>query len=315
MTTGAVNSQEVVEKLRQAAGVGGKAIHSDVETVDYDWSVPQTFTAAEVVRLRELLRRVGRNISRRLSEQLQADVEVAGGEPEQLYRHSFRKEEKDTAEYVYPFSRSGGAECGLLVVERSQAAAMVTRMLGSSGEQAASDRELSSLETDLLGYLLGGVMDAVSDALSEWGGATLEAQGKLLEDERPVSESVTQLCRVQFKAPDDENLCVTLVLDSTVAAEVVRPESADSARSPEDIATDMREHLGNSPVEVTVRLGTMQIPMRMVADLSVGDVVVLPARIDTPLTVRAEGKPVLQGHPVASHGKCAVKITNRLSET
>ncbi|MFP3936915.1 MAG: FliM/FliN family flagellar motor switch protein [Phycisphaerae bacterium] len=307
-------TQLVVERLRQAAGTGSKPIHSDVEASDYDWSLPHAFTGREMQKLKELLHRSGRTVSRRLGEQLQADIDVAAGEPEQLYRHTFRNEQRQGAEYVYPFNRSGGGLCGMLIVSRPQAVTLVTKMLGSSSEQSAKDRELSSLETDLLGYLLGSVMDAVSDILAELDGAKLEADGKLLEDERPVPESVTELCRVSFDAQDDGDLSVTLVLDSTIVAEVIRPESA-AKRSAEEIAAEMREYVGQAPVHVTARLGTVQVPMRAIADLAEGDVLVLPNLVDTPLTVRANGKAVLQGHPVASHGRCALKISARLDET
>lgn len=313
MTDRQEKTQFVVERLRQAAGSGKEPIYSDVEATDYDWSQPHAFTARQYERLLGLMSRSGRNISRRLTVQLQRDIEVVVGECGQLYQHAFTSEQREEAEYVYAFNRSGGDCCGMLLVTRPQAVALVTKMLGSS-EQSAKDRELSSLETDLLGYLLGGVMDAVSDALEEWGGAKLEADGKLLENERPVPESVTELCRVNFDAQDDDNLRVTLVLDSTIAAEVVCQEVGEQ-RSAGQTAPDMREHIGRVPVRLTARLGTVQAPMRSIAELSEGDVLMLPIRIGTPLTVRTEDKPVLRGYPVASHGNCAVKITDRLSET
>ncbi|MGC9453847.1 MAG: FliM/FliN family flagellar motor switch protein [Phycisphaerae bacterium] len=314
MTARRENSHLVVEQLRQAAGSGKEPIYSDIEAADYDWLRPHAFTSREMVRLGELMHRAARNVSRRLSEQLQCETEVAVGEVEQLYRHTFRNQRPEGAEYVYPFSRAGAGPCGLLLVTRPDAVALVTKMLGSSSEQSATERELSSLETDLLGYLLGGVMDSVSDALREWGGATLEAEGKVLEDERPVPESITELCRVDLQAQDDGHFGITLLLDTTVVGQVVSPQTFDQTPA-EQVAADLREHVGRAPVRLTVRLGTVQVPMRMVAELSEGDVMVLPTRIDTPLTVRAEGKPVLQGHPVASHGHCGLKINARLAET
>ncbi len=315
MTAPRPRSQQVIDQLRRASGSDAEPIYKDIEAVDYDWSVPHCFTARQRERLVELTRRAARNIARRLGEQLQGEIEITHGPLEQLYRDAFRQEQTGQSEYVLAFRRQGGHVCGVLVVARPQAIALVTRMLGSRADQEKSDRELSKLETDLLGYLLGSVTGAVSDALGDWAGPVLEPAGDVLVDERPIPEDVSELCRVEYTSGEQDGISFALVLDAEVFAEVSRDKTVDVSRTPEQVVADIRGHLERAPVRVVARVGTVQVPMRAIAELSEGDVLVMPGRAETPLTVEAEGKSVLEGRPSASQGKYALKIARRLEQT
>jgi flagellar motor switch protein FliM len=304
--------QDIVQRLREAAGTGDGPARRDIEATDFDWSVPHHFTARQMERLGELLDKAARDLSRRLSEQLQGAFDVRSGELEQLYQRSFRQEERPQGEYALPIHRQGGEPCGLLLVSRADAVALVTTMLGSS-EQGESDRELSALESDLLGYLLGSTVQTFSETVTRWGGPGLEQGPEVLEDERPLPEATSELCRVRYTG-DQQDTFATLVLSAEVFAEAVRDEAEAAERSPDQVRADMRAHFERAPVEAVARLGTALVPMRQVADLAEGDVLVLPAKVDTPMIVEAQGKAVLEGHPVASRGRCAVKVARRLGE-
>ena len=75
------------------------------------------------------------------------------------------------------------------------------------------------------------------------------------------------------------------------------------------------EHPGNLslvldvPVSLTIELGSCQLPMREVLQLSVGSVVQLEKAADAPVELSVNGKLIARGEVVVIEDRYGVKIT------
>ncbi len=63
------------------------------------------------------------------------------------------------------------------------------------------------------------------------------------------------------------------------------------------------------PVSLTIELGSCQLPMREVLQLSVGSVVQLEKAADAPVELSVNGKPIARGEVVVIEDRYGVKIT------
>ena len=63
------------------------------------------------------------------------------------------------------------------------------------------------------------------------------------------------------------------------------------------------------PVSLTIELGSCQLPMKEVLQLSVGSVVQLDKRADAPVELTVNGKLIARGEVVVVEDKFGIKIT------
>lgn len=66
------------------------------------------------------------------------------------------------------------------------------------------------------------------------------------------------------------------------------------------------------PVQVTVRLGSCQLPMREVLELDVGAVVQLDSAADAPVALHVNDKLIARGEVVVVDNRFGLKITELL---
>jgi flagellar motor switch protein FliN/FliY len=69
------------------------------------------------------------------------------------------------------------------------------------------------------------------------------------------------------------------------------------------------------PVSLTIELGSCQLPMREVLQLSVGSVVQLEKAADAPVELSVNGKLIARGEVVVIEDRYGVKITEVIGST
>ena len=69
----------------------------------------------------------------------------------------------------------------------------------------------------------------------------------------------------------------------------------------------MQEHINNVSMEVQVQLDEIEVSLKDIASLAVGDVLLLNKRIKEPVDVIISGKKIIKGLPVQYKGQYAVQ--------
>jgi flagellar motor switch protein FliN/FliY len=80
------------------------------------------------------------------------------------------------------------------------------------------------------------------------------------------------------------------------------------ARSGESLVTDEKELLSRVNVDVSIVLGSAEITMDRLLNLSGGDVVELRQQVGDPIALVYDGQTIARGVLVANEGKLGLKI-------
>jgi len=309
--TGTRRTQDVavLQQLRQAAHRRAVPTPPPADTCEYDWTCPHRFTAAERRRLDALAQRTAERLGGALAALLRTRITFGAAEVTQHYASAIA--DAETPVYRVPAHDAAGEPCGIAQLPAAQARGWVETLLGGSATPDEGDRQLSSLETDLLLDLVSAIVQALATVSKESGGPDLRRGEAVMgqAETLPVSDD-HEFCRFAFKATgDDCHDQVTVYLRSE-RLDTVAGRAGDAAQplGPGQTRARLLGHLHRAPVQVTAQLGAARISVRDLMNLEPGDVVVLETGISEPITVEVGGQPALRGVPAASNGRYAVQV-------
>ncbi len=282
------------------------------EAVDYDWNAPCSFTSAQLDKLERFAARAAKGIAGKLSVQLHEEIKLWTDPPSQHYAGRLALLEGPADSCHFPVTREDGEQCGLVVIPGELAREWVGKALGGAETASDSDREFSSLESALMRDVVVAVVEVLSSEYRAVGGSELQCgQQVSAEDALPEARDEDEYCLLAFRVGEgDDQAAVSFVLASDVLAEVV---STGIAAQPGDKPSeDSRENLlaciDQATVTATVSLMTINLSLRQVMNLEVGDVLMADTRVGQPLELLVGGGVVFSGHPVSCDGQYALQI-------
>jgi flagellar motor switch protein FliM len=189
----------------------------------------------------------------------------------------------------------------LFVWPRPLALALVNGALGETPTELPADRELSVVELSLCEYLMQNLCAAVLQ--ETWTGAT---SFPLTVQEREPSPRWTRLfvkaelvlhCTFTIRGPFGEQDWYWLAPYQALHERITRADLADPALIPQEAARKLEAVVRELPVEVSVDLGTIELPIAQLAALAPGDLLILNQRVSEPLLVRVDQRPKFRGWP------------------
>jgi flagellar motor switch protein FliM len=189
----------------------------------------------------------------------------------------------------------------LFVWPRPLALALVEGLLGETPTALPEDRELTVVELSLCEYLMQHLIAAVLQ--ETWTGSTSLA---LAVGEREPSPRWTRLfvkveqllqCTFTMRGPFGEQDWYWLVPYQALHERVNRAGEDDPALIPQDATRKLETLVGELPVEVTVDLGKVDLPLAQLAGLAPGDLLILNQRLSEALTVRVDNRAKFRGWP------------------
>ncbi len=268
----------------------------DAQAVDYDWFAPQRFRGAQLEALRELAGRMASTVAERLSAALRAEHSASGAEVTEHYAAEVRTEVARMQQCLILLLTSAKDICGAALIPCDRAAAWVARMLGAS-DAKCTDRALSALETALFHDAASVVVAAVSQCIEAVACPALRPDAAVhrIAPALPGDET-TDYVRIVLRLSRDETpFPVTLFLRSTLLSGVGGGHRGPGATG--DARAAITAHLERVCLPVRVELGSADVPMRDLAALEAGDVLVLTPPPQGSV-LRVCGKPLFAGQPV-----------------
>lgn len=189
----------------------------------------------------------------------------------------------------------------LWVFEQTHILELVADLLGMEWDPSAGARPLTTIEESMAQLLVAELAWAISEA---WPGRKPIPCRLGDMDRRPVlsrmfapGESAC-VSRFRLAGPAGDRECTWLIpqqaLDRAVAAEW--PEDTQSAPA-RDATAQLEQLAGGLSLTLSVRLGEAKLPVSQLADLQVGDVIVLDQPIARPIIAAVEGEPKFLGFP------------------
>ena len=201
----------------------------------------------------------------------------------------------------YRIAIAGSPADMLFLWPRPLALALVNAALGETPTELPADRELTAVELSLCEYLMQSLCAAVLQ--ETWTGGTPLL---LTVQEREPSPRWTRLfvktemlvqCTFTLRGPFGEQEWYWLAPYQALNERLARAETLDSSLFQQETTRKLEALVRELPVEVTVDLGTIDLPIAQLAALAPGDLLILKQRVSEPLNVRIDNRSKFRGWP------------------
>lgn len=194
----------------------------------------------------------------------------------------------------YRVALGGDEMLTLLVFPRLLALAFVGAMLGDPGSESPNDRELTVVEESLCEYVVQSLLLPVLQ--ETWPG--LEPL-PIVVRQREANPKWTRLfppdknlvvCTFKVQAPFGEQTWHWLMPQKGLLERIARPETGEEQAEETAARPRLEAVVCDLPAEVTVTLGTVELPLSYLAELRAGDLVILNQRVTEPLVATVAGQ-------------------------
>ena len=277
---------------------------------NYDYSVPHRFSPAQRKKICEFGQQSVRNFSNKISDILRVIFSV---ELKSIAEEYTKQDAEPLNGYAVLLS-DNHKPVGYITFPIETADGMVVKMLGGISEGSYTDtlegRKLSSLEQALLLDMARCIIEALSSASREFGGGVFDEPTHI----SPVVPSLVEgaktaeFTRMRFHHAGDENkFPFTIVLLS----DEVEPIAGMKKRQnllPEESQELMLGHFLDVPLNVRGQLDEISVKLQDVAQLEVGDVLMLNKKPNEPIDIIAAEKVVMRGMPVSYQNKYSLWV-------
>ena len=312
MTQMTSKSDQAILSLLTAAKKGEPVEQESTEAVDYDWNVPCRFTPAQLDKLERFTEKAATAIAAKLSAQLHEEVGVWTDPLSQHYAGRLALLEGDADSFYFTVTRENGEQCGLVAIPGELARDWVGKALGGSETASDNEHEFSSLEVALMRDVVVAVVEALSSEYRVISGSGFQCGLQVSTDEMmPDVRSEDEYCVLAFRVGEEKDQAgVSFILASEVLTEVA--SSGIAAQSGDRSLGDSRENMlacvGQASVTATVSLMAVNLSMRQVMNMEVGDVLMSDLRVGQPLELLVGGTLVVSGYLASCDGQYALQI-------
>jgi flagellar motor switch protein FliM len=288
--------------------------------VPYDFRRPTKLSREHVRMLQIAYGTFARRLATLLTSGLRQVCQVSLTEiSQQSYEEYVTGLESQTL--MVPFTAAPLAGTCVLEFSLPVALAAVDYMLGGPGGEQTS-RQLTDIETTLIRSLIGqmtGVLhysfEPILEITPELGAIEYNpqfVQAATATDAMVIGDFELVVGTERSRL----TICMPLApLLPVLVSQRPRALEGDDALSAEAATQQMRERLGDVPLEVCVEFTTLSISPARILHLTEGDLIVLNHRVGAPLTVRAGGTAYADAIAGRSGSRLAALIVDTPQET
>ena len=305
-------SRDKIQQLLAAVGSGSTDNSANIDAVEYNWHEPHYFTREQLNKLDEFTKRISKTIAAKFAALCPGDFNVSVDSVTQHFADKIQDEACDSSrnDYYLAFGNSPDNPVGLIGVPAPTAFAWVTQLLGDTGREKDTNRDLSQLEESLLRDAASAIVETLAAAHPA---CTFQPGKAIVRRMLPLDlQGTEELCRISFtfeKNASDKTEAYLLILCEALESILSRAAQSMSDFSAEDISRALVEHLEQMSVCVTAQLASAELTLKDLMSLGPCDILLLGRRTNEPIQLIVEGRPIFQGQPAKSGGRYAVVIS------
>ena len=324
-----VLSQDEIDQLLQAISSG------DTETDDfkpvsdtrkikiYDFKRPDKFSKEQIRTVSIMHETFARLTTTSLSAQLRSLVHVHVASVDQLtYEEFIRSIPTPTTLAVINMDPLKGN--AVLEIDPAITFSMIDRLFGGTGQGAKVSRDLTDIEQSVMEGIIVRILANMREAWTQ----VIDLRPRLGQIEKnpqfaqivPPSEMVV-LVTLETKVGEEEgmmNFCIPYLTIEPIISKLSSQFWFSSVRrsSTTQYLGTLKEKLSDVDMDVVAEIGTINLPIRDVLALRVGDVVRLSSvRVGDPLTLSVGNKKKFLCQPGVVGKKMAVQVIGKLEQT
>ena len=324
-----VLSQDEIDQLLQAIS-SGESEDTDFKPVNdtrkikiYDFKRPDKFSKEQIRTVSIMHETFARLTPTSLSAQLRSLVHVHVASVDQLtYEEFIRSIPTPTTLAVINMDPLKGN--AVLEIDPAITFSMIDRLFGGTGQGAKVSRDLTDIEQSVMEGIIVRILANMREAWTQ----VIDLRPRLGQIETnpqfaqivPPSEMVV-LVTLETKVGEEEgmmNFCIPYLTIEPIISKLSSQFWFSSVRrsSTTQYLGTLKEKLSDVDMDVVAEIGTINMPIRDVLALRVGDVVRLSTvRVGDPLSLSVGNKKKFYCQPGVVGKKMAVQIIEKIDDS
>lgn len=324
-----VLSQDEIDQLLQAIS-SGESEDTDFKPVNdtrkikiYDFKRPDKFSKEQIRTVSIMHETFARLTTTSLSAQLRSLVHVHVASVDQLtYEEFIRSIPTPTTLAVINMDPLKGN--AVLEIDPAITFSMIDRLFGGTGQGAKVSRDLTDIEQSVMEGIIVRILANMREAWTQ----VIDLRPRLGQIETnpqfaqivPPSEMVV-LVTLETKVGEEEgmmNFCIPYLTIEPIISKLSSQFWFSSVRrsSTTQYLGTLKEKLSDVDMDVVAEIGTINMPIRDVLALRVGDVVRLSTvRVGDPLSLSVGNKKKFYCQPGVVGKKMAVQIIGKIDDS
>lgn len=324
-----VLSQDEIDQLLQAIS-SGESEDTDFKPVNdtrkikiYDFKRPDKFSKEQIRTVSIMHETFARLTTTSLSAQLRSLVHVHVASVDQLtYEEFIRSIPTPTTLAVINMDPLKGN--AVLEIDPAITFSMIDRLFGGTGQGAKVSRDLTDIEQSVMEGIIVRILANMREAWTQ----VIDLRPRLGQIETnpqfaqivPPSEMVV-LVTLETKVGEEEgmmNFCIPYLTIEPIISKLSSQFWFSSVRrsSTTQYLGTLKEKLSDVDMDVVAEIGTINMPIRDVLALRVGDVVRLSTvRVGDPLSLSVGNKKKFYCQPGVVGKKIAVQIIGKIDDS
>jgi len=323
-----VLSQDEIDQLLTAINSGDTELNDVKPTAEqkkikiYDFKRPDKFSKEQMRTVQIMHETFARLTTTSLSGSLRTLVHVHVASVDQLtYEEFIRSIPTPTTLAVISMDPLKGQ--AILEIDPSVTFTIIDRLFGGQGEGVKINRELSEIEHSVMEGIIVRILGNMREAWTQ----VIDLRPRLSQIETnpqfaqivPPTEMVV-LVTLETKVGDVEgmmNLCIPYITIEPIVSKLSAQYWYSSVRrgATTENLNILKEKLSSVDIPVIAEVGRIDITVRDVLALQIGDIIRLySVRVNDPMTLNVENKKKFLCRPGVIGKKMAVQITKKLED-
>ncbi|MDR3284351.1 MAG: flagellar motor switch protein FliM [Treponema sp.] len=323
-----VLSQEEIDQLLQAISsvdtVAGsvKAVNDTRKIKVYDFRRPDKFSKEQIRTVANMHETFARLTTTSLSAQLRSIVHVHVSSVDQLtYEEFIRSIPTPTTLTIIDMDPLKGN--AILEIDPTITFSMIDRLFGGTGQGAKVQRDLTDIEQSVMEGIIVRILANMREAWTQVIDlrprfATIETNPQFAQIVAP--NEMVVLVTLDTKVGDEEgmmNLCIPYITIEPIISKLSSQFWFSSVRrnASSQYLGVIKQKLADVDMDVVAEIGSINLPIRDVLALRVGDVVRLSnVRVTDPIVLTVGSKKKFFCQPGIVGRKMAVQITSKIDQ-
>lgn len=323
-----VLSQDEIDQLLTAISTGEIETETVSQTQEqrkikiYDFKRPDKFSKEQIRTVSIMHETFARLTTTALSAQLRSLVNVHVASVDQLtYEEFIRSIPNPTTLGIINMDPLKGS--AVMEIDPAITFSIIDRLFGGKGEGSKVNRDLSDIEQSVMENIIVRILGNLREAWSQ----VIDLRPRLGQIETnpqfaqivPPTEMVV-LVTLETKVGEVEgmmNFCIPYLTIEPIISKLSAQYMYSSVRSggTTENLNILKERLSMIGITVSAEIGNMDLTVRDVLSLKLGDVIRLPdVRIGDPMILKIGNRDKFMCRPGVVGNKLAVQITKKLEE-
>ena len=283
----------------------------------YDFTSPNRLSKEQIRRIEYLHSVFVKRASMSLAAVLRGSVRISIKSVEEA-DYSVFVESIPSPGATFTFKAEPLEGFGIIDIDINLAFSLIDRLLGGKGEPLAQTRELTSIEQTVAKTIVKTLIREIEWAWSSLAQLKMGIQAFATGPETfQIYGSSTSIVAVEMKVTTDNTegtICMgyPYPMFEPVLREISKTPTFRSKREPDE--KTMSQLISVVPMTMTARLPVSMVRIKDLANMEVGDVIVLDTHVDDEIDLLVEGKQLFQARPGEHRGKLSVKISKTLKQ-